>query len=230
MKKIALYIVVLIVFAAMPGASFAYKMQSQEYELTNQEIEFETNEQPVVINADISPFTPVEKASFERNGYISFEPKSDLFTVKVTKGTLTFSELQPNRPLTASTTIQIQEQTVNGYQISIFQEKPLSTFSGNFLKNTSCDSPCTAYSASKWSSNSTYGIGYTATGNVSEDFKNGTNYRPFAISTKNELPALIAANSTDTKDEVQLTVKMNSDSKINQVYTGEMTVIVIPSY
>lgn len=125
-----------------------------------------------------------------------------------------FGKLMPGNLVKRETTLTINASQPLGYQLFTFQERPfvlaqyyqagsLPPGSRAIIPATSCDNHnCTIQQAGAWSSEQTFGFGYSVSGvDALADFAAGTAWRPFALldkqdSTISGQPVMIATNGT----------------------------------
>jgi hypothetical protein len=109
-------------------------------------------------------------------------------------GSLTQNVLTNQQDLT----LKIDDASAGGYQVTAYEMAPLTVLgTGTTIPDTTCDvgSPCTQAAVGTWSSNSTYGFGYTMTGtDVPSAFAGGTMFKRFAKNPP-ESPVQVMGNT-----------------------------------
>ncbi len=148
---------------------------------------------------------------------------------------LNFNNLTPNIGSTITNTLTISTPTVNGYEILVIANHPLTTIgTNNTIPDTKCDTyVCSESVSGSWNSNSTYGFGFNANGSGTSDyFTNSTYFRQFADNSLNEGSAVIASENTPVQSHSTLiTYKVNiSPIQPAGIYQNSINFIAIPKY
>lgn len=181
-------------------------------------------------------------AEFANDGYLikaGFQYTYSIipFAFTISNARAHFSQLLPNKPQTANTTLTVNFGSAGEYQVTAAQEKPLTAYGGtSTIPNTSCDGSdqtCTNQRSATWSKNDAFGFGYTISGDdIPQDFLQGTRFRPFANLAQNELPVVIMSSpQVGKKRTATMTFKLNV-SPIQQtgIYETVIRFVATPSY
>jgi len=141
-----------------------------------------------------------------QSGFLN-KASSSILRFSISKGTVNFGTLTPEKPSTDNLLITVSSGTFPGFQVYIAQNKPLSTEAGAQIPDATCDvltnKVCTTDKGNLWQDDSSYGFGYNLQGkSAPSDFKANNIFRPFATLSKKEKPTLIMdsaeKNITDT--------------------------------
>lgn len=136
------------------------------------------------------------------------------FSFSISDINIALGNLLPNTPSTGQTVLTVNFGSSGQYQVTVIEETPLKTLSGNTITDTSCDGgaeTCTETSAKTWSSSTAYGFGYNMSGDdIPADFTSGTQFRPFPDRSAAESPAVVmtSANVGDGRQST-MTFKAN---------------------
>ncbi|MBI3619882.1 hypothetical protein HY214_01940 [Candidatus Roizmanbacteria bacterium] len=133
------------------------------------------------------------------------------------------------------TTLTVSFGAAGQYQVTVIEEGQLQTLNGvSAIPDTVCDNGnCTVSSAQPWVQSSTYGFGYTMTGqDISADFTDGTYYRPFPNRATSGSPAVIMSNSNVGRNR-QATFRTKANVGPTQpagTYQTVLNFVATPSY
>jgi len=148
---------------------------------------------------------------------------------------LNFGNLIPNIGSTVTNTLTISTPTGHGYDILVIANHPLRTLGGNTtIPDTKCDSgSCSESSSDVWTSNSTRGFGFNATGNgTSSYFTDSTYYRQFSDNSIGETAHTLMSEPNRVKDHSALiTYKvLISPTQAAGTYENSINFIAILKY
>ncbi|NTU72849.1 hypothetical protein HGB07_01595 [Candidatus Roizmanbacteria bacterium] len=177
--------------------------------------------------------------SFNSNGYYvkaGFQYWHNIipFRFSVSNTNLNFGVLTPGTPATINTTLTVSFGAAGNYQVTAIEEGKLRTMAGYYIPDTNCDGgTCTTSSAAIWNSNSTYGFGYTMTGqDIPTDFIDSTYFRPLPDRSASANPAVVMY-STNVGRSRQATMMVKTNVSATQAAGSYQTVInfaAIPTY
>ena len=99
------------------------------------------------------------------------------FSFSLSDTSLDFGTLVPNTLTNEqSLTLTVNSGSAGGYQVTVQENDPLTSTGGSTIPDTTCDpaDPCTHVDAGSWTQTSTYGFGYTISGDdVPAEFAGG---------------------------------------------------------
>lgn len=157
------------------------------------------------------------------------------FSFSLSKLTIDFGDLTAGIFANDSHSITINTGSAGGYQIYVFENRPLSLLNNPTMQipNTSCNTACTKSTAGIWDNPNNDGFGYNVVGdNVASDFINSSYYRPFADNSLGEDMEIIMSSSNVAFDETatvtyQVTPSINQTAGIYQTY---VVFVAVPGY
>ncbi|NLG06709.1 MAG: hypothetical protein GX559_03380 [Candidatus Pacebacteria bacterium] len=126
------------------------------------------------------------------------------FSFSISKLAIEFGDLTAGIFANDSHTITINTGSAGGYQIYVFEDRPLSLANNLSIRipNTTCNTTCTKSLAGIWDNPNRDGFGYNVFGNnVANDFINSTYFRPFADNSVGEDMELIMSSPNVAFDE-----------------------------
>lgn len=158
------------------------------------------------------------------------------FAFSITPLTVDFGTLSANTPATVSGTLTISVGTPTGYQVTAYENHPLSVhgtgakipdFRGD---NDTCTTPSPACT---WLANTTYGFGYNMTGtDVPAEFTDETYYKQFADDSAAESAATVMIGTNAGRNK-EATIKYTANISGAQeagAYENTVTFTATPSY
>ena len=159
------------------------------------------------------------------------------FTFSIDKFSVNFGSLIPLTASTDTIALSVSVGSAGGYSIKVQENKALTSSSDATIIDTTCDgSDCDQDTATTWTQSSTYGFGFSMSGDdVPSDFSS-TKYRQFANATSAEDPVEIMGNTpsgtlTPGDKSASMTLKVNvSGSQEAGVYENIITFIALPIY
>jgi hypothetical protein len=178
---------------------------------------------------------------YSSNGYVvkaGFQYLHSIipFRFSISNTGIAFGTLVPNIPATGTTNLTVYFGNSGQYQVTVIEEGPFKTQSGSFIPDTSCNGggdTCSESLAKAWTSTSTYGFGYSMSGNdIPADFIDPTYFRPFPDRTAAESPVTVMT-STNVGQNRQSTVTFKANiSSIQQSgsYQTIINFVATPSY
>ena len=160
------------------------------------------------------------------------------FGFSVTPLAIDFGTLTASSPITKTITLTVSAGGAGGYQVTAQENKPLTSGAGSTIPDTTCDDgSCTESLAATWSKSSTYGFGYTLTGNdVPLPFPSvgpaGNKYKQFANLTLNEvLEPVMSSRVVGKNRSATMTTKINvAGTQPAGSYQNIITFIATPTY
>lgn len=156
------------------------------------------------------------------------------FRFSIGNSLLSFKDVSPNMPSTVSSLISVTGGR-SIYQIFLSESNELNKLSGESIPDTLCSAnrKCTPAISAPWNSISSYGFGYSLSGqNIPTDFKNGTYFRPFANIKKNSQPIAIM-KASDKSDERHATITLKtivSAVQADGTYESVINFLAVPGY
>lgn len=160
------------------------------------------------------------------------------FTFTVSPTLIDFGVLTAGSPKTDTITLTVSAGGAGGYQVTVQEDKPLTSSAGNTIPDTTCDNGnCDEHIAGTWSQNSTYGFGYTMYGNdVPTPFPSippaGNQYKQFPDKSLNETPEPVMFSSMVGKNRSStMTLKINiSGTQAAGIYQNVLIFVATPTY
>lgn len=183
-------------------------------------------------------------ATYESNGYTiraGFQYIHSIipFTFSLSDISLDFGSLTPD-VLTneQSTTLKVNSGSAGGYQVTVQENDPLTSGGASTIADTTCDGgdTCTHVDAGTWAQTSTYGFGYTISGDdVPAEFS-GSKYKNFA-DVPGDTPQRVMGKTVAEGHEAgrSKTATMSARINISTIqaagrYQNILTFIATPTY
>ena len=157
------------------------------------------------------------------------------FSFSLSKLTIDFGELTTGFFANDNHTLTINTGSAGGYQIYVFENRPLSNISNpsEQIPNTTCNSACTKSLAGIWDNPNYDGFGFNVVGdNVASDFINSSYFRPFADNSLGEDMEIIMSSVNVAFDEMA-TMTYQTAPSVNQAAGDYQTFVVfvaVPGY
>ena len=156
------------------------------------------------------------------------------FSFSINYQSIDFGTLTPNIGTTQTNVLTISSPAGHGYQIMTSENHPLWIDAVSQIADTTCDAAdCSETTSGVWTSNSTYGFGFNASGiGATAYFANSTYYRQFADTSANESPQILASENSPARNrQTTITYKVNINSlQAAGNYQNAITFIAIPKY
>jgi len=207
MNKIFFITIVIsvLVITVIATSVFAVNMESGQYRIQFGTIDIgggkmtDTDNNTYTLTSSIGQAAAKEFAS---NGYIvkagfQYVYSRIPFTFSVSNTRVDLGTLLPQTPSTGQLTLKVSFGGAGQYLVTTRADQSLTRISGtDTIPFTSCNGgvlqTCTITSAKPWTSNTTYGWGYSMSGqDIASDFVDNTYFRPFANAALGETPAVI---------------------------------------
>jgi hypothetical protein len=220
----------MFVLLHFPIKTAAQGLKSDQYQLDNEQIEFDQPSGSLPPGAVLTPLSKKEQELFNQNGYLSYELPDDIFNLSLSSESLTFGDFTAFKPVIAGTDIQLMSRSSLGYQLSFLQLTALKDFNGNVITNTKCNSSCSKTSAGLWNNDSITGIGYKLKEIAPDDFRSEDHYRVFSLSENGEHPVIALFDNKKTSAKTHLTVKIVPGPENVNIYNGIVQVTALPGY
>ena len=155
------------------------------------------------------------------------------FSFSMSNFLINFGTLTPGTPSTLTSTLIVSAGGAGGYKVTARESSALQKTGGQSIPDTLCDAGCTESAAGVWSLATTYGFGYSMSGNdVPSDFINSTYYRHFANASQSQTDQIImgSANVGRTRTAT-ITYKINvSAVQPAGNYQNRILFTAIPSF
>lgn len=183
----------------------------------------------------VGQFAP---GAYSSNGYLVRAGFQYIYSVtpfyfSVSKTTIPFGTITPENPATDSLELSVSNAN-NGYQVTVIENSQLTNDQGAIIPDTSCDAQnCNQTTAAPWTLNSTYGFGYSMSGqDIPQTFINGTYFRPFPSVNQTESPVIVMSSSNATsQSQATLTFKITiSQNQEAGNYQNIISFTAIPLY
>lgn len=166
------------------------------------------------------------------------------FTFTLDKISVDFGPLTPNVLTNQQTiTLTVNSGSAGGYQVTAQENDPLTSTAGSTIDDTTCDpppplaNPCTHIDEGTWAQTSTYGFGYTITGDdVPSEFDSGTKFKNFA-DVPGDIPQNVMGltpaegHAAGEGKEAVMTMRINiSGIQAAGVYKNIISFVATPTY
>lgn len=214
---------------------YAADMESPRFRIESGSIDFtipENNSQTA------SSVKNPESDEFDRVGVLvksdNQSTKNFPFRIVVEKSLLSMKDIVPNTPSVTSSVISVTGGRT-AYQVTATELDQLKKLSGEAIPDTQCSVKrrCTYTLAAPWDSISSYGFGYSLSGqDIPKDFENSRFFRPFSNSGKNK-ETIVIMKGTDKSDERHSTITLKSIVSAVQAdgtYETVIEIAAIPGY
>ena len=159
------------------------------------------------------------------------------FRFSISNTNINFGVLVPGTPSVATTNLTVYFSEVGQYQVTAIEEGPLKTQSGKAIPDTNCDggtnNTCNESLAKVWAAISSYGFGYSMSGNdIPTDFIDETYFRPFSDLTVVESPIIVMASTSVGKNRSSTVTFKANISSIQPAgsYQTVINFVATPSY
>lgn len=213
--------------------SHATEMESTRFRVDLENLSSQTdysmqNSNPAVSNVinqhDMLKFDNRDYSLNENPPSLSKKP----FIFSLSNANVNFSNIVSSTFKQSSIKLMINPGDIQGSQITVLQEKPFETLSGNIFPNTNCDGgsgTCNKSISSRWISNSAYGFGYS----LSTDNKDY--YRPFPLKSNNEEEIVLMSNQTPEIKQITINFRLNtSTTQTKGNYKTSVDFVALPKY
>lgn len=156
------------------------------------------------------------------------------FTFKIDKISVDFGSLTVGTPSTDTIALEVDSGSAGGYSVTSQENNPLTSTAASTIPDTTCDvgDTCTEVDAGTWTENTTYGFGYSMSGDdVPSEFSGGK-YKQYADISGAETPQVVMSSSNAGRDKQStMTLKVNiSGTQAAGVYENIITFIATPTY
>lgn len=156
------------------------------------------------------------------------------FSFAVSDFSIAFGTLTAGVPATHENLLTISTGGAAGYQVTAQANHRLQTTSGVYLDDTGCDpaDPCTHLDPGAWSSDTTYGFGYTVTSaDAHPDFAGGL-FKQFADASVPEDPQIVMTSANvGIGRTATVTFKINAAPiQAAGTYQNLITFTAVPGY
>lgn len=219
----------------------AENMESDSYKLNNTNLNMTSGEKSSENFTITDTVGQTGSGKYSSNGFIvkagfQYVYSAIPFTFSISKSSITFANLAPSTPVTDSLGLKVTSGASHGYKVTIIADNHLKKNNGVYIPETSCDDStksCTVNTANIWNSLSSYGFGYSLSGDdIPTDFKSSLFYKPFALESEGFKPSVLMSNSqVGRKKEAVMSLKLNvSNEQETGQYQNTLKFVAIPSY
>lgn len=214
----------------------AAEMESPRFRIESGSVDFTLPEQSIQPKNQNSSNPDIEQ--FNSTGLLvksdSQSTNDTPFRIIIEQSLLSFKDTTPNTPSIEASLISVAGgRTI--YQVLMSEADELKKLSGESIPDTICNTnkKCTAAIAAPWESISSYGFGYSLSGqDIPTDFQNTKYFRAFANSKKKARPAIIM-KATDKSDERHATITAKtivSAVQADGTYESIINYLAVPGY
>lgn len=158
------------------------------------------------------------------------------FTFTIDKISVDFGSLTVGVGSTDTIGLTVNSGSAGGYQVTAQENNPLTSTALSTINDTTCDTgdTCTHIDSGTWTDTSTYGFGYTMSGDdVPLEFSSGTKFKNFADvpdDVAQNVMGLTPAAAGKGKTAI-MTMRINiSGIQAAGVYENIITFIATPTY
>jgi len=153
------------------------------------------------------------------------------FTFIIDKISVDFGSLTVGTPSTDTIDLEVTCGSAGGYSVTTQENNPLTSTAQSTIPDTTCDpgDTCDESDAGIWTSNTTYGFGYSMSGtDVPGEFSGGK-YKQYAdIETPQ---AVMSGSNVGVGKTSTMTLKVNiSGTQAAGIYENILTFIATPTY
>ena len=158
------------------------------------------------------------------------------FQFTISNSDVAFGELTPNTFSTGSTTLSVSNGGAGGYQVTAYEDKPLTIQGGGSttIPDTTCDAGgCSESISGTWTDATKHGFGYRMTGqDVPTDFSGANTFKQFANKLTNEVPQVVMSSLSVGKNRTAtVTYKVSiPGSQAAGNYENSIVYIATPGY
>jgi len=159
----------------------------------------------------------------------------DQFTFRLSKLTIDFGLLSPETFKTDSHTITINTGSAGGYEVYVFENKPLThvTEPGEKIQDTNCNTGCSEWAAGIWDNPINPGFGYHIFGDQTPtDFINDTYFRRFADNSVGEdMQVIMSSDNIAINDSAVMTYQAAmAGTQVAGNYQTSIVFVAVPGY
>jgi len=183
------------------------------------------------------------QGQFDSTGYIvevGFQYINNLypFTFTISDLNIDFGPLTPQSLITDQNTLTVNYYGAGGYQVLAYESHPLRhTLTSTDIPDTTCnDTTCTQTLCRPWTSASTYGFGFNASGDdvdtSASKFANSTYFCQFADHESTEIPQPVMSSSGIGKNRQATITYQANISTLQEAgnYSTSIVYLAIPAY
>lgn len=242
MKKIILILLFLTIpYSLATSHCFAVPMDSSRFKIESASVSVAGGNKSSDSYRLSDTVGQLAAGQFSSNGYVvkaGFQYLNSIipFRFSISNTNIDFGTLAPNSPVTGTTKLTVHFDDIGNYQVTVVENGPLKTQSGNVIPDTVCNGggyTCSELVSKIWNSTSSYGFGYNMSGDdVPDDFIDNTYFRPFPDQTAAEPPVTIMTNNNVRKNRQSIvTFKVNISSvQPAGSYQTIISFVATPSY
>jgi hypothetical protein len=231
-----------IVFLALP---LALPSRAQYLENPRYEIQFDEEDEAVVLEepTPVPRVTPrdsivygSEREDFDTRGYVlrnsfPFSTGDANLRITVSDTGIAFPDAVSGQPMDRNVSMTVSSDSPFAYQLSVQQDGPLRSGTGDTIPDASCDTRCTSSTARPWKSTGSFGFGYAVRStDAAPGLRDPTAFAPLASSGNGSDWATLASSSfaAGTR-ESQVTFRLNPPPTLQEAtYQHIIKVIALP--
>lgn len=156
------------------------------------------------------------------------------FSFSMSNYLINFGTIIPGSPATLTSTLTVSAGGAGGYKVTARETTALKTYGGQSIPDTACDAgTCTESIAGVWSQVTTYGFGYSMSGqDIPSDFIDSTYFRQFANESLSEADQIVMSSANVGRSRTAtITYKVNvSGVQAAGSYQNKILFTAIPSF
>jgi len=156
------------------------------------------------------------------------------FTFKIDKIAVDFGSLTVGVGTTETIGLEVDFGSAGSYTVTAQENNPLTSTAASTIPDTTCDpgDTCDESDEGTWTLSSTYGFGYSMSGDDVPSEFSGDKYKQFADMSLSETPQAVMEGSDVGRDkQATMTLKVNvSGTQPAGVYENLITFIATPGY
>jgi len=155
------------------------------------------------------------------------------FRFSISDISIAFGTLTVGTPKTENNILTVSFGAAGGYQVTAQENKPLTSDANDTIADTTCDaSDCDESDAGVWTLDTTYGFGYSMSGNDVPGGFSGGKYKQFADTAAAESAQIVMSSLNVGRDrQATVTYKVNiTNIQAAGTYGNIITFIATPSY
>lgn len=155
------------------------------------------------------------------------------FSFSMSNFLINFGVVLPENPSSLNSVLTVSAGGAGGYKVTARESDYLKTSGDKEIVDTNCDSGCSMSSAGVWILNTSYGFGYSMSGDdIPADFVDSTYFRRFANFALGEPDQVVMSSSKVGKNRIAtITYKVNiPGAQEAGQYQNNILFTAIPSF
>lgn len=211
----------------------SYGLESPRFRIEQEKIQIDVQKSSEDTYTIAQTWDEETYRTFLQKGYAV--KNESTFGSSISHGLLKFASIGKQKVFTDSIKIEVFPSEF-AYEVTVLQEYPLRGSSKNTISNTRCDNenaPCNISLAKRWSSDRSYGFGYSLSGDdIPNDFLSQDFYRVFPNDSSDQPSmTIMSAIHAESKRESHMRFKLNIAPSIPEgTYETIIDFVALPDY